>query len=209
MALKVLIVMGSDSDLDQLTPAWTTLQSLGVQVEVHVASAHRSPDRVLELARGARGGGFGVILAAAGGAAHLAGVFAAHTTLPVLAVPIVVGTLGGVDALLSAVQMPGGVPIASVGIGGARNAGFSRRPSCPPPTPSSPRAWRSSGRSRRPRCSRPTRACRPSSPSSLDPTRPRQEPGLLAEPGASPPRSSPRSIPCVFSSPTASASIGS
>jgi 5-(carboxyamino)imidazole ribonucleotide mutase len=124
MALKVLIVMGSDSDLDQLTPAWTTLQSLGVQFEVHVASAHRSPDRVLELARGARGRGFGVILAAAGGAAHLAGVFAAHTTLPVLAVPIVVGTLGGVDALLSAVQMPGGVPIASVGIGGARNAGF-------------------------------------------------------------------------------------
>lgn len=124
MALKVLIVMGSDSDLEQLTPAWTTLESLGVEYEVNVASAHRSPDRVLELARGARGRGFGVILAAAGGAAHLAGVFAANTTLPVLAVPIIVGSLGGVDALLSAVQMPGGVPIASVGIGGARNAGY-------------------------------------------------------------------------------------
>jgi 5-(carboxyamino)imidazole ribonucleotide mutase len=95
-----------------------------VKYEVMVASAHRSPERVMAIARSAREKGFGVILAAAGGAAHLAGVLAAHTTLPVVAVPIVVGTLGGVDALLSAVQMPGGVPIASVGIGGARNAGF-------------------------------------------------------------------------------------
>jgi 5-(carboxyamino)imidazole ribonucleotide mutase len=124
MALAVLIVMGSDSDLEQITPAWTVLESLGVRYEVAVASAHRSPDRVLTLARTAREKGFGVVLAAAGGAAHLAGVFAAHTTLPVVAVPIVMGTLGGVDALLSAVQMPGGVPIASVGIGGARNAGY-------------------------------------------------------------------------------------
>lgn len=124
MALKVLIVMGSDSDLDQITPAWKVLESLGVSFEVSVASAHRSPARVLAMAQSARENGFGVILAAAGGAAHLAGVIAAHTTLPVVAVPIVTGTLGGVDALLSAVQMPGGVPIASVGIGGARNAGF-------------------------------------------------------------------------------------
>jgi 5-(carboxyamino)imidazole ribonucleotide mutase len=119
-----LIVMGSDSDLEQLTPAWKVLESLGVTYQVMVASAHRSPDRVVELSRGARAKGIGVILAAAGGAAHLAGVIAAHTTLPVVAVPIVFGTLGGVDALLSAVQMPGGVPIASVGIGGARNAGL-------------------------------------------------------------------------------------
>ncbi len=124
MPLSVLIVMGSDSDLDQLTPAWKVLDDLGVTYEVTVASAHRSPDRVITLARAARDRGFGVVLAAAGGAAHLAGVIAAHTTLPVVAVPIVFGTLGGVDALLSAVQMPGGVPIASVGIGGARNAGF-------------------------------------------------------------------------------------
>jgi 5-(carboxyamino)imidazole ribonucleotide mutase len=124
MALKVLIVMGSDSDFDQTAPAWKVLDSLGVGYEVIVASAHRSPERVTSLAHGARAQGFGVILAAAGGAAHLAGVLAAHTTLPVVAVPIAVGTLGGVDALLSAVQMPGGVPIASVGIGGARNAGF-------------------------------------------------------------------------------------
>lgn len=124
MALSVLIVMGSDSDLEQITPAWKVLESLSVPHEVMVASAHRSPERVVKIAREARGRGVGVVLAAAGGAAHLAGVIAAHTTLPVVAVPVVVGTLGGVDALLSAVQMPGGVPIASVGIGGARNAGF-------------------------------------------------------------------------------------
>lgn len=124
MALSVLIVMGSDSDFDQTAPAWKVLESLGLGFEVVVASAHRSPERVVTLARTARDKGFGVILAAAGGAAHLAGVLAAHSTLPVVAVPIAVGTLGGVDALLSAVQMPGGVPIASVGIGGARNAGF-------------------------------------------------------------------------------------
>ena len=124
MALSVLIVMGSDSDFDQTSPAWKVLESLGVGYEVMVASAHRSPERVVAIARSAREKGFGVILAAAGGAAHLAGVLAANTTLPVVAVPIVVGSLGGVDALLSAVQMPGGVPIASVGIGGARNAGF-------------------------------------------------------------------------------------
>jgi 5-(carboxyamino)imidazole ribonucleotide mutase len=124
MTLSVLIVMGSDSDFDQVAPAWKVLESLGLGFEVIVASAHRSPERVVTLARSARERGFGVILAAAGGAAHLAGVLAAHTTLPVVAVPIAVGTLGGVDALLSAVQMPGGVPIASVGIGGARNAGF-------------------------------------------------------------------------------------
>jgi 5-(carboxyamino)imidazole ribonucleotide mutase len=124
MALKVLIVMGSDSDLDQLVPAVDVLRSLEVPVEVHVASAHRSPDRVIEMARGARKAGVGVVLAAAGGAAHLAGVFAANTTLPVVAVPIAMGTLGGMDALLSSVQMPGGVPIASVGIGSGRNAGL-------------------------------------------------------------------------------------
>lgn len=124
MPQSVLIVMGSDSDLEQLTPAWKVLDSLKVRYDVTVASAHRSPDRVVALARGARDKGYGVVLAAAGGAAHLAGVIAAHTTLPVVAVPMVVGSLGGVDALLSAVQMPPGIPLASVGIGGARNAGY-------------------------------------------------------------------------------------
>jgi 5-(carboxyamino)imidazole ribonucleotide mutase len=124
MTAKVLIVMGSDSDLEQMMPAVQVLKELALTVEVTVASAHRSPDRVIELAREARKRGFGVVLAGAGGAAHLAGVFAANTTLPVVAVPVAVGTLGGIDALLSAVQMPGGVPIASVGIGGGRNAGL-------------------------------------------------------------------------------------
>jgi len=122
--MRVLIVMGSDSDLAQMTPAWVVLQDLGIEYEVAVASAHRSPERLVAIAQEARSKGFGVVMAGAGGAAHLAGVIAAHTTLPVVAVPIAVGTLGGVDALLSAVQMPGGVPIASVGIGGARNAGL-------------------------------------------------------------------------------------
>jgi 5-(carboxyamino)imidazole ribonucleotide mutase len=123
-AKKVLIVMGSDSDFDQLEPAWKALEGLGVPYEVRVASAHRTPDVVRDLAKGARDAGFGVVLAAAGGAAHLAGVVAAHTTLPVLAVPIANGTLGGMDALLSSVQMPPGIPLASVGIAGTKNAGL-------------------------------------------------------------------------------------
>lgn len=124
MGNRVLIVMGSDSDLEQMRPAWAILDELGIAYEVTVASAHRTPERLVKIAVEARGQGYGVVLAGAGGAAHLAGVIAAHTTLPVVAVPIAVGTLGGVDALLSSVQMPGGVPIASVGIGGARNAGL-------------------------------------------------------------------------------------
>jgi len=124
MALSVLLVMGSDSDLDQTVAAMEVLAELGVVVEATVASAHRSPERVIALARGARQKGVGVVVAAAGGAAHLAGVIAAHTTLPVVSVPLAVGTLGGLDALVSSVQMPAGVPIASVGIGGARNAGL-------------------------------------------------------------------------------------
>jgi 5-(carboxyamino)imidazole ribonucleotide mutase len=121
---RVLIVMGSDSDFDQLEPAWKVLAELGVSYDVRVASAHRTPDTVHELAKTARENGYGVVLAAAGGAAHLAGVFAAITTLPVVAIPINNGTLGGVDALLSSVQMPPGIPIASVGIAGSRNAGL-------------------------------------------------------------------------------------
>ncbi len=124
MAKKVLILMGSDSDFDQVVPAVQVLCDLGVSAEVAVASAHRSPDRVVELARGARQSAVGVIVAAAGGAAHLAGVVAAHTTLPVVAMPMDRGSLGGLDALLSSVQMPPGVPIASVGIGSGRNAGL-------------------------------------------------------------------------------------
>ena len=124
MAAKVLIVMGSDSDFEQMAPAWQVLADLGVECEVRVASAHRTPDRAVALAAGARQAGIEVIVAGAGGAAHLAGVLAAHTTLPVVAMPVAMGTLGGMDALLSSVQMPPGIPIASVGIGGAQNAGL-------------------------------------------------------------------------------------
>jgi phosphoribosylaminoimidazole carboxylase PurE protein len=123
-APRVLVVMGSDSDFEQLSPAWQVLDELGVGYEVRVASAHRTPAKAIALATSAREAGFGVIIAGAGGAAHLAGVLAAHTTVPVIAMPVAMGTLGGMDALLSAVQMPPGVPIASVGIGGAANAGL-------------------------------------------------------------------------------------
>jgi 5-(carboxyamino)imidazole ribonucleotide mutase len=118
----VLIVMGSESDLPTVEPASETLAALAIAHEMHVASAHRTPDRVLELARQARDRGVRVIIAAAGGAAHLAGVIAAHTTLPVIGIPIASSTLGGMDALLATVQMPGGVPVATVAINGARNA---------------------------------------------------------------------------------------
>lgn len=124
MAKKVLIVMGSDSDFDRLEGAWKVLAELGIEHDVRVASAHRTPDVVHGIAEGARDAGYGVVIAAAGGAAHLAGVFAALTTLPVVAAPIGNGTLGGIDALLSSTQMPPGIPIASVGIDGAKNAGL-------------------------------------------------------------------------------------
>ncbi|MBW2523862.1 MAG: 5-(carboxyamino)imidazole ribonucleotide mutase [Deltaproteobacteria bacterium] len=116
--------MGSDSDFDRMTPAWQVLRELGIESEVRVASAHRTPDKVVELTTGAREAGIEVIVAGAGLAAHLAGVIAAHTTLPIVAMPVAAGTLGGVDALLSSVQMPPGIPVAAVGIGGAMNAGL-------------------------------------------------------------------------------------
>ena len=124
MKRGVLIVMGSVNDLPKVEPALEVLRSFDVPFKATVASAHRSPERAAAIARGARAEGFGVIVAAAGGAAHLAGALAANSTLPVIALPILVGGLGGLDALLSAVQMPGGVPIAAVGIDGARNAGL-------------------------------------------------------------------------------------
>ncbi len=121
---SVLIVMGSENDLPKVKPAVKILEDLAVDYRVTVASAHRSPVRAKEVATAARAEGVGVIIAAAGGAHHLGGAMAANTTLPVIALPIAVGTLGGLDALLSAVQMPGGVPIASVGVDGAKNAGL-------------------------------------------------------------------------------------
>lgn len=114
--------MGSDNDFETLRPAFRTLSEFGVEYEAHVISAHRTPERASRFAFEAKANGFGVIIAAAGKAAHLAGVLAAHTTLPVIGIPIKSSTLDGLDALLSTVQMPAGVPVATVAIDGAANA---------------------------------------------------------------------------------------
>ena len=119
---KVGIIMGSDSDLPVVEKAIQTLQDYGVPLEVHVLSAHRTPEQVREFAQGARAAGFGVLIAAAGKAAHLAGSIAANTTLPVIGIPIKSSILDGIDALLSTVQMPSGIPVATVAIDGAVNA---------------------------------------------------------------------------------------
>lgn len=119
---KVAIIMGSDSDLPVVEKAIGKLQEFGVPFEVHVFSAHRTPDEARDFARGARENGFGVILCAAGMAAHLAGAFAANTTLPVIGIPVSGKKLDGVDALLSTVMMPTGMPVATVAIDGAANA---------------------------------------------------------------------------------------
>lgn len=121
-AKKVALIMGSDSDLEAVAPAKKRLDSLGVPVEAHIFSAHRTPEAAAEFSKNARANGFGVIIAAAGKAAHLAGALAAHTTLPVIGIPVKSSTLDGLDALLSTVQMPSGVPVATVAIDGADNA---------------------------------------------------------------------------------------
>ena len=119
---KVAIVMGSDSDLPVAEKAVGKLEEYGVPCEVHIFSAHRTPDQARTFAQDARENGFGVIIAAAGMAAHLAGALAANTTLPVVGIPLKSKALDGVDALLSTVQMPSGIPVATVGIDGAVNA---------------------------------------------------------------------------------------
>ncbi|MDR1754327.1 MAG: 5-(carboxyamino)imidazole ribonucleotide mutase [Eubacterium sp.] len=119
---KAAIIMGSDSDLTVVCKAYDVLKEFGVQVTMRVMSAHRSPDLVAEFSKSAASNGYGVIIAAAGMAAHLAGAVAANTILPVIAIPIKSKTLEGVDALLSSVMMPPGVPVAVVAIDGAVNA---------------------------------------------------------------------------------------
>lgn len=119
---KVGIIMGSDSDLPVVEKAINKLRDYGVPYEVHVYSAHRTPEQAGEFSRTAREKGFGVIIAAAGKAAHLAGALAANTTLPVIGIPVKSSTLDGMDALLSTVQMPTGIPVATVAIDGAANA---------------------------------------------------------------------------------------
>lgn len=122
MSKKVAILMGSDSDLPVVKGAIQTLKDFGLSVEVHVISAHRTPKQACDFSTNAIENGFGVIICAAGKAAHLAGIIAAHTTLPVIGLPIKSSTLDGLDALLSTVQMPKGVPVATVSIDGAENA---------------------------------------------------------------------------------------
>lgn len=122
MPPSVAVIMGSESDLQVMQDALRALDELGVEREVHILSAHRTPEAVARFAAGARDRGLKVIIAGAGGAAHLAGAVAAHTTLPVIGVPVAGGSLGGLDALLSTVQMPRGAPVATVAINGARNA---------------------------------------------------------------------------------------
>ena len=119
---KVAVIMGSDSDLPVVEKAIDTLREFGVPMEVHVCSAHRTPDEASRFARTAAAEGFGVLIAAAGLAAHLAGALAANTTLPVIGIPMAGGVGDGLDALLSTVMMPPGVPVATVGVGGAVNA---------------------------------------------------------------------------------------
>ena len=119
---KVAVIMGSDSDLPVLKPAFEQLRKLDIPFEAHVFSAHRTPDAAANFAAGARENGFGAVIAAAGKAAHLAGALAARTTLPVIGIPVKSSTLDGLDALLSTVQMPSGMPVATVAIDGAANA---------------------------------------------------------------------------------------
>lgn len=122
--MKVAVLMGSNSDLPKIQKCIDTLKSLGIETVVRVMSAHRTPEVVADFTDHAIENGFGVIIAAAGGAAHLAGAVAAHTLLPVIGIPVEGGSFNGLDALLSTVQMPGGIPVATVGVGsgGATNA---------------------------------------------------------------------------------------
>lgn len=121
---KVAILMGSDSDFGVMSKAVSVLKEFDIPVEVHVYSAHRTPEKVAEFASNAKDNGFGVIIAGAGMAAALAGVVAGHTTLPVIGVPLKSNALEGVDALLSTVMMPSGIPVATVAIDGSKNAAY-------------------------------------------------------------------------------------
>ncbi len=122
--MKVGVIMGSKSDWATMFAAVEILNEFGITHEVEVVSAHRTPERMFEYAKSARANGFSVIIAGAGGAAHLPGMVASMTTLPVIGVPVQTKTLSGIDSLYSIVQMPGGIPVATVAIGNAKNAGL-------------------------------------------------------------------------------------
>lgn len=121
---EIAILMGSKSDLGVVKPAIDVIKSFGVSVEAHVISAHRTPDEAHEFAKDAKERGVEVIICAAGKAAHLGGVIAAYTTLPVIGLPVKTDMMGGLDSLLSIVQMPSGIPVATVGVNGGENAGL-------------------------------------------------------------------------------------
>lgn len=121
---KVAVVMGSKSDFQVVKPAVKVLKDFGVETTVRVISAHRTPDEAHEFAKGAKKNGIEVIICAAGKAAHLGGVVAAYTALPVIGLPVKTDMMGGLDSLLSIVQMPSGIPVATVGVGGGENAGL-------------------------------------------------------------------------------------
>ncbi|MGN1139394.1 MAG: 5-(carboxyamino)imidazole ribonucleotide mutase [Ruminococcus sp.] len=121
---KVAVIMGSDSDFKVVQKAILKLKEFNVPYEVHIMSAHRTPDEAAEFSKNAKNNGFGVIIAAAGMAAHLAGVLAAHTTIPVIGIPIKSTSFDGMDALLATVMMPTGIPVATVAVDGAANAGL-------------------------------------------------------------------------------------
>ena len=124
MIRKVAVIMGSDSDWPVVKGACAQLKALDIPFEAHILSAHRTPAEAADFAKNARANGFGVILCAAGMAAHLAGAFAANTTLPVIGIPMKGGAMDGLDALLATVQMPSGIPVATVAINGGQNAGI-------------------------------------------------------------------------------------
>ena len=119
---KVAVIMGSDSDWPVVQGACTQLEAFGIPYEAHILSAHRTPAAAVDFARNARANGFGVLICAAGMAAHLAGAFAGNSTLPVIGIPMKGGAMDGLDALLATVQMPSGIPVATVAINGAKNA---------------------------------------------------------------------------------------
>ena len=121
---KVAVIMGSDSDLSVVEKAFSVFEEFGVPYETHVFSAHRTPEEAKAFSKGAAANGFGAIIAAAGMAAHLAGAIAANIVLPVIGIPVKSGSLGGIDALLSTVMMPSGIPVATVAIDGAKNAAY-------------------------------------------------------------------------------------
>ncbi len=124
MSLKVAVIMGSDSDWPVVKGGCAQLKALDIPFEAHILSAHRTPEAAAEFAKSARDNGFGVIICAAGMAAHLAGAFAANTTLPIIGIPMKGGAADGLDALLSTVQMPTGIPVATVALNGAKNAAW-------------------------------------------------------------------------------------